>query len=820
MEYDAEIIQEFLVESHEMLDTLDESFVVLEDDPTDFETLGSIFRVMHTIKGTCGFLGFENLESLAHKGENLLSQLRDGVRVLDTHTTDVLLLTVDRIRQLIERIELSGSDTGVQTDDLVSILVELAESTGSDEAAQAAPGAAQDATHGSRDVRTGDSAGIGTEATAEPEPDAPPADHENPDPEPGAPPADHENPEPDGDSMINADPPTARIGDILVDEHGADRTAVEIAAAEQDFGDDRRIGQILASGGSVRPTDVETAARKVNDRRRSAADSTIRVDVDLLDDLMNLVGELVLTRNEILQFVTPSADGGFTVSAQRLDLLTSELQEQVMKTRMQPIGSVWSKLPRVVRDLAIQCNKQVRLEMEGRETELDKSLLEAIKDPLTHIVRNTVDHGIEDPADREARGKPAEGVLRLVAGHEDGQVNIQIIDDGGGIDLDRVRAKAVERGLITDEAAEAMNDVEAVQLIFLPGFSTAAKVTNVSGRGVGMDVVRTNIEKIGGSVEVRTERGIGTTFKMKIPLTLAIVPALIIRSNGQRYAIPQTSLVELVSVEGANGRGVEYIHQAPVIRLRERLLSVVDLRQALGGPPLERLVGDMVVLTADGHQFSVLVDDIVETQEIVVKPLGKVINEVPMFSGATILGDGRVALILDVVGLAQEARVISGRAEATKSVLDGADEPLDPPDGISETLLLLSVGPDRRVAMALSEVERLDEFAQSKIELSGRHQVVQYRSQIMPLVDLASELGYGSGSSDPNGPVKVVVYKHKGRDVGLVINEVLDIVDHRLAAPTATGNLVIQERVTELVDASLLPSLGLLEHEMQLTETR
>ncbi len=777
-----ELLQEFLVESHELLDTLDESFVLLEENPTDSVVLGSIFRVMHTIKGTCGFLGFNHLEGLAHKAENLLSLLRDGSLSLSTAMTDALLATVDRIRRFLDVIEATQHDEGVETADLDARLVALAE--GRPEAQAEAEG------------------------HAEPEG----ADH------------------PPLPAIESAD--AGRVGDLLVEAGDTSRTAVEIAAAEQQFGDQRPIGEILVGQGDVGEAELAAALDQQGSadlqgsgdqqgNGRNAADSTIRVDVDLLDDLMTLVGELVLARNEVMQLVGVNPDGAFAVSAQRLNLITSELQERVMKTRMQPIGTVWGKLPRVVRDLAHQLGKQVRLEMEGKDTELDKSLIEAIKDPLTHIVRNTVDHGIETPDKRRAAGKPTEGVLRLTAGHEGGQVNIEIRDDGAGIDLDRVRAKAVELGLVTLEFANVMSDAEAVQLIFMPGFSTAKEITNVSGRGVGMDVVKTNIEKIGGSVEVRTSAGQGTTFKIKIPLTLAIIPALIVGCGGRRYAIPQINLVELVKVDhDERGRGIEYLHGAPVFRLRDRLLPVVDLRGRLGGQEPEGTDCDMVVLSAEDHRFGVLVDDIYETQEIVVKPLGQVVADAPMFSGATILGDGRVALIVDVMGLAQETRILSGGSDATSLREGAAAASLSEVDAM-KSLLLLSVGQGRRVAMALSDVARLEEFSSSQLEMSAYRPVVQYRGEIMPLIDLAQDLGYGRAmAGDDGGPVNVVVYHHHGRDVGLLIDEVLDIVDEQVGTTGNGGTVVVSGRVTELFDPGALPSLAALDRELQLQEAQ
>ncbi len=829
MDYDEEIVQEFLVESYEMLDTLDESFVALEERPDDKNVLGAIFRVMHTIKGSSAFLGFARLEELCHKGENLLSLLRDGEMSLTVEIADALLSTVDGTRRYLARIEEDGVDQGVDVRELIDELVRLANAdhASHDEAVDSETGAASElAAVGAASVAEGSS---GDEVRPSGEAAVGPVEGDEQDRSGGAA-AEPDDGEGAGSTDDDAASPGSssadRVGDILVADHGIERTDVEIAAAEQSLGDSRPIGEILTAGGEVGEQQLDAALDQQAQQqaqpsggKRSAADSTIRVDVDLLDDLMNLVGELVLTRNEILQYITDTTDGGLALSSQRLDLLTSELQDKVMTTRMQSIGGLFNKFPRVVRDLAHQCGKQIRLEMEGKETELDKSLIESIKDPLTHLVRNTVDHGIEPPEVREAAGKPAEGVLRIAASHQDGHVVITIADDGGGINLDKVKAKALERNLVTREALASMSDGEAVNLIFLPGFSTADKVTTVSGRGVGMDVVRTNIEKIGGSVEIKTERGAGTTFRIEIPLTLAIVPALVILCAGRRYAIPQRSLVELVSVDGTeNGHAVEFIHDAPVIRLRDRLLPVVDLRKVLEEDGRDGMVGDMVVLTADGGQFSLLVDEIVETQEIVVKPLGEVVHGVEMFSGATILGDGQVALILDVVGLGQDAHVFNGRGDGP-SERSRADEVRAAGEGTSEPLLLLSMGGERQVAIALSEVERLDEFESGALEMSGHRQVVQYRSEIMPLLDLASELGYGTTyGADDRERVSVVVYRHSGRDVGLVIDEMIDIVDYHQTEQTATGNLIIQGRVTEMVDVSRLPSLEMLEHEFRIGE--
>jgi two-component system chemotaxis sensor kinase CheA len=726
--------------------------------------------------------------------------------LLDMELTDALLATVDRIRDCLDMIAETQSDFGVETDELVAHLVALAEKHDPNQAVSDTEPVAD----GAEDPETDEDSGTDDQDVLE--------DHENGEAYLLHPPddvdgqtveeeatADIAPPEPPAEPIAAPAPPEApRLGDILVEEDAAERLDVEIAAAEQNLGDDRKIGEILADQGTTTPEAVDKAVQKQRSKGASG-DTTIRVDVALLDDLMNLVGELVLARNEILQHVGRSEDADFAASSQRLNIITSDLQERVMKTRMQPIASLWSKLPRVVRDLSHQCGKQVRLEMEGKETELDKSLLEAIKDPITHIVRNTVDHGIERPEVRSENGKDPEGVLRLSASHEGGQVNIEITDDGGGIDLSKIRAKAVEKGLVQARVAESMSDSDAVQLIFMPGFSTAAAVTNVSGRGVGMDVVRTNIEKIGGSVEVRTELGHGTTFKMKIPLTLAIVPALVITVHGRRYAIPQTGLVELLTIGANEGRKIEFIHGTPVLRIRDRLLPIVDLRQVLKPGTEDQWTGDVVILTADDQTFGVLVDDIIETQEIVVKPLGNVVADVRLFSGATILGDGKVALIIDVMGVAQDAGVLSGLSDSGHHHHELEETQAGSAEGLS-TLLLLRVA-EQQVAMALEDVARLEEFSGEQVEWTGHRPVIQYRGTIMPLVDLAQELGYGS--CDTSKSVSVVVYSYQGRDVGLMIGEVLDIVEADASDPS--GCVVARGQVTDLINPEQFSSIRTLE---------
>ncbi len=899
-----EIIGEFLVESYEGLDQLDQNFIVLEESPDDIATLKEVFRTLHTIKGTCGFLGFGHLERVAHAGENLLSLLRDGELQMTPEITDALLATVDAIREILATIDQTEEEGEPDNEALIAWLGRLAAGeTGTGDQAAGAPAAEASATEESpapaEAEPDGVSSAVDTAVTETPTADAPaddddgglvllePADAdvapapaasgpaEEPTPSDGfddddgglvmlQPPeeiagmsagegaeTDHgaetastestsdidaaepsvETPTPEtapAEPVVDTPPapaepvadtppapapveapPADRIGDRLVDAGAADRTDVEVAAVEQQFGDDRQLGKILVDQGKAKQADVESAAA-APPPRASASESTIRVDISLLDRLMNLVGELVLSRNQIVQLAGEQQDEGLGPPAQRLNLITSELQEGVMKTRMQPINNVWGKLPRVVRDLSNQLGKQVRIEMIGKDTELDRTIIEAIKDPLTHIVRNTVDHGIENPDERQALGKDPEGLLLLRASHEGGQVNIEISDDGKGISADPVRVKAIEKGFLTADQASKMTDNEIVQLIFRPGFSTAGQVSNVSGRGVGMDVVKTNVEKIGGTVDLKTEPGKGTTFKIKIPLTLAIIPALTVTCAGNRYAIPQVSLLELVRLEGEGmDNKIEDLHGAPVYRLRGRLLPIVDLREQLGAEAAQSEITNIVVLKADDHQFGLIVDTIEDTEEIVVKPLGRQVKDVKLFSGATIMGDGRIALILDLLGLAGSASLLQPGTPGNDAIREETVTSTAMTDVLDDrTLLLLGLSENQRVAIPLAAVERLEEFMATAIEQSEGRSVVQYRQKIMPLIDLAPVIGY-EGTAFGDERINVVVCSFGGRAVGLAVREVVDIVSHAEVFETVTDEsetVVIQDHVTDVIDAAAVVS--------------
>ena len=560
-----------------------------------------------------------------------------------------------------------------------------------------------------------------------------------------------------------------------------------------------------AATASVPPGPAPSTAAAEPTKETAASGGNIRVDVGLLDKMMNRVGELVLARNQILQCSSSQTDATFFNAAQRLNLITTELQEGVMKTRMQPIGNVWGRFPRLVRDLALQCGKQVTIEMEGSDTELDKTIIEAIKDPLTHILRNSLDHGIETPEERIRRGKAPAGKLHLRAYHEGGHVNIEISDDGAGINLERVKQRALQRGVIAAQQAERMSDRELMNLIFLPGFSTAEKVSNVSGRGVGMDVVKTNIEKIGGAVDLQSVSGQGTTLKIKIPLTLAIIPALIVSSGGERFAIPQISLLELVRLDASQGNtAIEHIQGVPVHRLRGRLLPLVFLNRELcldESRQRAEMANNIVVLQADDRQFGLVVDEISDTEEIVVKPLGKQLKGLSCYAGATIMGDGTVALILDVLGIAQKASVVTELHEQT--VADAAPETRSRTSHESWLLFRSSAG--KRLAVPLSAVARLEEFSLASVEHSGTSEVVQYRGEIMPLLRISRLLQESATGGDS---LQVVVFSTHGRSLGLVVDHIEDITDEAVEVRDdeqpgfLLGSAVIQQKVTDIVDLS------------------
>lgn len=744
-----EILREFLLETNENLALLDSDLITLEKNPTDKSTLAQVFRTLHSVKGTAGFIGLVKLQAVAHSAESLLSRLRAGELQFNAPIATVLLRVVDAIREVLASIEASGEEGSLDYSALIAD-VDVLRTTG------------------------------GVQVAALP-------------PSPMEP-------------VLEKASITSPVAPVSLEVLVATETPTLAATCTSPA------ATVTADLGTSQVADIRSAG---------IAETSIRVDVGLLDKLMTLVGELVLARNQILQYSDVLEDGGFLGIVQRLNLLTSELQTSVMKTRMQPIGNVLNKFPRVVRDLALACGKKVRFEMDGHETELDKTLIEAIRDPLTHMVRNAVDHGIESPAIRRSHGKSEEGRLRMVAYHEGGKVIIEISDDGGGIDVDRVREKALSAGLVSPEILARMSRQDMLRLIFLPGFSTADRVTQFSGRGVGMDVVRTNIEKIGGTVDIESTAGQGTTIRTKIPLTLAIIPTLIVASSGQRFAIPQVSLLELVLLdEEQAAHGVEHVHGAPVYRLRGKLLPLVYLDEQLGTVSQRQPAGDLhiIVLQADERSFGLVVDAVRDTEEIVVKPLQPQVKGIGVFAGAAILGDGQVALVLDVMGLAQRSGVISG----TRSRTLGEEEvPPQPVPTATEGLLLFSPRAGGQMAIPLSAVARLEEFSSGSLEILGNSPVAQYRGEILPLIDVSRVLDRLAGSVHPlnadhfeqypsTETLPIIVCADGERRIGLIVGQVLDIVHEQIANQSESSRpgvlfaTVVQEKITEFVDIAAL----------------
>ena len=745
-----EFVKDYLLECREGLSQFEADLLTLEREPDSRPLLASIFRVVHSIKGSSGFLGFPKMAAVTHQGEELLGKLREGEIPTTAGIISGLLALVDTMRSILGAIESSRAEGERDDSALIARLQDL-------------------------------SRGLpGPEETLELKP-APPA-------------------------VIAVEPTPAELPEMSPPARPASRPRKS-----------RRGGPDAAPGEQApAPPMAPEPAESPGLPAAGPGESTIRVDVGLLDKLMNLVGELVLTRNQFLRGALARDEAAFQASTQRLDAITTELQEGMMKTRMQPIRTLTAPLPRVVRDLALACGKRAALVLEGEETELDKTLAEAIKDPIIHIIRNAVDHGIEPPEVREARGKPAEGRLGFRAFHEGGMVHIEVSDDGHGIDPERIRRKAVERGWLAEDQAARWSERELVGLIFRPGFSTADVPTMVSGRGVGMDVVKSRVESIGGSVDASSRLGEGTTIKLTIPLTLTIINALIIRAGGDRFAIPQVNLIELIRLKGeAISSGLIDVQGALVCRYRGRLLPLIDLNETLGFPPDERRrdagAVNIVVLQADRRRFGLVVDRIDDAQEIVVRPLARQLKGIACLAGATVMGDGTIALILDVFGLARGLDTrhdpdAGGRGTAETEPAAGATER-------GESLVVLRGTDGGPMAIPLAEVERLETFPASSIEWVADRPTVAYRQALLPLIDVAAWLRGQAGLGDgPQGGElwQVVVHAYEGRRIGLVFGQVLDIVEHRLEVrgeakrPGVRLTAVVQGRATEILDVAAI----------------
>ena len=724
-----DLLREFVTETNESLDVVDVELVRFEQDPNNAKILDNIFRLVHTIKGTCGFLGLPRLEALAHAAETLMGKFRDGATASSEAVT-LILATIDRIKIILESLETDQREPEGTDDDLIISLEGMVDRI-------SVGGATPESEHS-----------VGT--------------------------------------LVHQvlERPLREGEDTLDDLERAFRdTAIEAEPAK-----------------SAKPAPSAVDAAVKEDETGKSANQSIRVTLDTLEQLMTMVSELVLTRNQLLEIVRRHEESEFKTPLQRLSNVTAELQEGVMKTRMQPIGNAWQKLPRIVRDLSNELGKKIDLEMQGADTELDRQVLDLIKDPLTHMVRNSADHGLEAVEERRALGKPEHGLIRLSAYHEGGYIIIRVADDGRGLDTDRIKAKAIAQGLVSEADAEKLPEAQIHKFIFAPGFSTAAKVTNVSGRGVGMDVVRNNIDQIGGTIDVKSVAGAGLSFTIKIPLTLAIVAALIVEAGGHRFAIPQLSVVELVRARTGSEHRIESIKNTRVLRLRDKLLPLVSLRYLFGfDKSASEIDGGFIVVTQVGSQtFGIVVDGVFHTEEIVVKPMSSKLRHISMFSGNTILGDGSVIMIIDPNGVAQAfgTTVASQLAAAEASEIKQA-----PSAGSSTSLLVFRAGSMQPKAVPLSLVTRLEEIDAQKIELSNGRHMVQYRGHLMPLISMSDNVRVKGEGAQP-----LLVFSDGSRSMALVVDEIVDIVDDTLNIQVASenpgvlGSAIVRGHATEIVD--------------------
>ncbi len=715
------ILKEFLIESLDNLSSISEELTRYEKEferPTDPDLIHSIYRKVHTLKGSASFLAFSKLESLTHSAENILDHFREGNLKPSESIIDLLLESFDKSLEMIRHIEANGNEGDFDNSSLTGRLMSLLE---------------------------------------------------------------HQ--------LLNE---KSVKSEIVLDYSGeiVEKTQEDLIGKEVK-------NKIIKERPNIAAIEKKKMSQKTEKKEtvpivKTVIDSTIRVNVKLLDKILNVVGELVLNRNQILQLSKENEEAELSRLSHQLNVITRELQTDIMATRMQPVGAVFNKFERIVRDLSRKQNKKIKLEIQGQDTELDKTLLEVIKDPLTHLVRNAIDHGIETPEERLLKGKSETGELVIKAFHAGGQVIVEISDNGNGINLERVLEKAVAKGIMTAGEAERCPPEKTVNFIFHPGFSTAAEVTNISGRGVGMDVVKSNIEKIGGKCEIISKEGEGTTFKLSIPLTLAIVPALVVKGGGETFAIPQKNLVELVLLDENEFDEIEKLYDSELFRLRGELIPIFRINKGL------RLSKDLepedniniVVLSSEFGTYGLIVDDILDTEEIVVKPLSRKLRSGSIYAGATIMGDGKVALILDAVGLFN--MLDTGKSHGDHQKRNSHDDQLEKKFE-NEEILLFELDDERHYGIPLSLISRLEEFQGSKIEMSGKQSLIKYRGAAMPLVYLNNEVSYKekrvldrrksdapeeSAEEEKNESFPVhpcIVSSIGGNNIGFMVDKIIDI---------------------------------------------
>ncbi len=744
MNFDEDILQDFLVEAKEGINNLEEGFIELEQDKNNLEIIRSLFRTMHSLKGAAGFFGFKTLESIAHFSEDILSKLRDGLIEPDEDIIDMLLKAVDNIKYIIGYIEQNKAEPVEES--ILDFLVDLSNFN-----EKLKKRAQQKSEKGAEE---------GKKAEEEKKPEE-----------------------------------VEKVEEVKAEEKKEEKVEEKPKEEKPEETKEEKKAEELKE---VKPVAKKPKKEAPVTPHIDLTETHIKVDVKLLDQLMNLAGELVLARNRVVQLSQKLMDEELTRSVQALSMITTEMQETIMKTRMQPIGMVFNKFPRIVRDMAKALGKKVNLHLEGTETELDRSIIEAIKDPLTHLVRNAIDHGIEPPEERVQIGKTAEGTLILRAYQEGGQVVIEIEDDGRGIDIEKVRKKAIEKGFMTLEEAERASEKELLNLIFKPGFSTAEKVTQLSGRGVGMDVVKSNIEKLGGSIELNTVRGKGTTVKIKIPLTLAIIPALIVTSGEYRYAIPQVNLKELVNINPE--KDLLKVGNTEFYRLRGEIIPVFRLSEILRENGQVKEQKNLVILTTGERFIGLLVDKIFASEEIVVKPLGKWFKNIPIYSGATIMGDGKLALILDIVGLSQFVGIsleeVEKKYESTVKVKTSSEETI--------FLLLFDVGEDR-LALPIALISRLDKVKASDIQVSGGKEIIIYNEEVIPVIRLENYLPLQGVV--PQEEYNVLFFTERGKTCGILCSKIIGTLETTLEVeegiytqPGILGHRVIDGKTVLFID--------------------
>jgi two-component system chemotaxis sensor kinase CheA len=771
-------IREFLLETQESLGQIEAELINLDQSEEARKhpetSSGRMFRLLHSIKGTCSFLGYPKVEELAHVGENLLGRVRDGLLSFDATVVNALLAIVDAIREVIDHIESEQTEGNSDYTYLTRQLTQIV--------SQADP-----------------SESLLVEAAIVQHPQAAPVKS-----------AAEEADDRDRANIGDEDGVTQPRNDIL-DVPTAPAKAIGVPSAI-DRG--RSLGSVSQGLTIGRHHTNEHPVRGVEPR---VADSYLRVDVGLLDQMMTLAGELVQTRNHFLRDGANQVNGPSQGKMRQLNSITSELQACIMQSRMQPIATIWNQIPRMVRDIALGSFKKVRLEMEGSETELDKAIIESVRDPLNHILRNSVDHGIELPELRAALGKPTEGRIWVRAYHAGGQVNIEIEDDGAGIDPQIVRRIAMDKKIVTQARLEQLNDAAAFGLIFEPGFSTASRVTKLSGRGVGLDVVKTNIEKLGGTIHVQSRIGLGTTFTLRIPLTLAIVQALIVCCADEAYAIPQSRVAELVRLRG--DEALAMMHNPggiPNYRFRGKLLPIVSLRKALDlnePTPGAKRESNLVVLRVHDRQFGLVVDRIVDTQEVVIKPMWHPLRNIHIYAGATQLADGRIALILDPIGIAKRVKLISELRETVPKIVDRSE-----PTRTAESILVGQLSTGERIALPMCHLKRIEKLDPLSCRKLNGQELYGYKDEIIPVVDLtllwgqcgteATDSHFVPSTNQPCDFEFVAIYETDGMAVGIKIGTKIDVIQH---VHTTRGKplrafveftTLIHGQLTEVIDVS------------------